>query len=123
MHNYASVWQRVQDTLTDGLSDWRQREFLKNIGYDVAKPDRHINRALGSFGWVSFRNWPDRSGTKAPTATEKELIAVMQEVARCAELVSQSACFVDNVIWVLCARSGLHASNKDLMTIGGKLMG
>ena len=25
MHNYASVWQRVQDTLTDGLSDWRQR--------------------------------------------------------------------------------------------------
>jgi len=25
-------------------------EFLKNIGYDTAKPDRHINRAAGSFG-------------------------------------------------------------------------
>lgn len=25
-------------------------EFLKNVGYDVAKPDRHTNRALGSFG-------------------------------------------------------------------------
>jgi hypothetical protein len=96
-------------------------EFLKNVGYDVAKPDRHMNRALGCFGWVSFRKWPDRSGTKAPEANEDELIAVMQEVARCAQSVSQPACFVDNVIWVLCARSGLHASNKKLMTIGGKL--
>lgn len=96
-------------------------EFLKNVGYDVAKPDRHINRALGSFGWVVFKKWPDRKGTQAPIANEDELIAVMQEVARCAQSVSQSACFVDNVIWVLCARSGLHASNEALMTIGGKL--
>jgi thermostable 8-oxoguanine DNA glycosylase len=96
-------------------------EFLKNVGYDVAKPDRHVNRALGSFGWVSFKRWSDRNGTQAPEANEDELIAVMQEVARCAQSVSQSACFVDNVIWVLCARSCLHASNEELMTIGGKL--
>jgi endonuclease III len=94
-------------------------EFLKNVGYDVAKPDRHINRALGCFGWVSFRKWPDRNGTQAPIAKEDELIAVMQEVARCAQSVSQSACFVDNVIWVLCARSGLYANNEALMKIGG----
>jgi len=94
-------------------------EFLKNVGYDVAKPDRHINRALGCFGWVSFKKWPERNGTQAPIPKEDELIAVMQEVAKCAQSVSQSACFVDNVIWVLCARSGLHASNEALTTIGG----
>ena len=96
-------------------------EFLKNVGYDVAKPDRHVNRALGCFGWVSFKKWSDRNGTQAPEAKEEELIAVMREVARCAQSVSQSACFVDNVIWVLCARSCLYASNEELMTIGGKL--
>lgn len=41
-------------------------EFLKNLGYDVAKPDRHICRAVGEFGWVEFKSWPDRSGNKAP---------------------------------------------------------
>lgn len=96
-------------------------EFLKNLGFDVAKPDRHVNRALGCFGWVRFKRWPDRNGTQAPEATEDELIAVMQEVARCAHSVSQSACFVDNALWVLCARSGLHASNEELTTIGGNV--
>jgi thermostable 8-oxoguanine DNA glycosylase len=48
-------------------------EFLKNIGYDVAKPDRHICRAVGVFGWVKFGNWPDSSGRKSPWPSEKEM--------------------------------------------------
>jgi hypothetical protein len=46
-----------------GLGVALAAEFLKNIGYDVCKPDRHINRAAGSFGLVQFTQWPDRQGT------------------------------------------------------------
>jgi 3-methyladenine DNA glycosylase Tag len=54
-------------------------EFLKNIGYDVSKPDRHINRAVGSFGWVAFHKWPDRKRRNSPSSPNKaELMAVMR---------------------------------------------
>jgi 3-methyladenine DNA glycosylase Tag len=48
-------------------------EFLKNIGYDVSKPDRHINRAVGSFGWVEFRKWSNREDRKPPVAREDRI--------------------------------------------------
>ena len=49
-------------------------EALKNLGFDVAKPDRHILRAMGSFGLVHFNRWSDRSKNKPPTIpTRSEL--------------------------------------------------
>jgi predicted RNase H-like HicB family nuclease/endonuclease III len=89
-------------------------EFLKNIGYDVAKPDRHVNRAVGSFGWVQFHTWPDRSGTTAPQASEPEMKAVMRRVAEFAGHLGERVTYVDNAVWLLCAKSGLHLSNEEL---------
>lgn len=31
-------------------------EAMKNLGFDVAKPDRHILRAAGLFGLVGFKH-------------------------------------------------------------------
>jgi hypothetical protein len=97
-------------------------EFLKNIGYDVSKPDRHINRAAGSFRWVEFRKWPNREGTKAPTAREVEMIAVMGEMATFSSANSLSVCYADNAVWLLCAKSGLYLDNEALSSLGDELL-
>jgi len=93
-------------------------EAMKNIGYDVAKPDRHINRAMGCFKLAQFSNWRDYSDRKPPMATEKELITVMKVAARFAEAVSVRVSFLDNAIWLLCAKSGLYFSNNSLRELG-----
>jgi hypothetical protein len=94
-------------------------EFLKNIGFDVAKPDRHMNRATGCFGWVQFHNWADRSGTKQPTASESEMLQVMRAMAAFASGLGHPVCFVDNTVWLLCAKSGLHLGNRALCFLAG----
>ena len=90
-------------------------EMMKNIGYDVAKPDRHLNRALGCFGMVIFSKWKDRSSSKAPQATENEMIQTMREMKLFAKSVNEKAALLDNAIWMLCANSGLCMSNSELM--------
>ena len=54
-------------------------EALKNLGFDVAKPDRHMMRAMGSFGLVRFNRWKPTDGRwgspKSPSA--KKLLEVM----------------------------------------------
>jgi thermostable 8-oxoguanine DNA glycosylase len=89
-------------------------EALKNIGFDVAKPDRHINRAVGSFKFVSFSKWPDRSERKPPQCSEKDLIEVMRAMDRFATSVGVRVSFLDNAIWLLCCKSGLYLSNQQL---------
>src|SRR5439155_14304541 len=90
-------------------------EALKNIGYDVAKPDRHINRAVGCFGMVEFRRWHDRSGWETPPQpTVAELMRVMRAMEELSREVRQSVTFVDNAVWLLCARSGLHMSKRPI---------
>jgi hypothetical protein len=93
-------------------------EAMKNIGYDVAKPDRHINRATGSLRLVWFSSWPDCSGYKPPTATQPELITVMNVIANFARTVGERISFLDNAIWLLCAQSGLHLTNDSLRELG-----
>jgi 3-methyladenine DNA glycosylase Tag len=92
-------------------------EFLKNVGYDVCKPDRHINRAVGSFGWVQFRRWPDRSARKPPEATAREMQGVMQSMTEVAGRLGLLATYVDNAVWLLCAKSGLSLSNEELASL------
>ncbi len=89
-------------------------EALRNIGFDLVKPDRHILRAAGSFGLVEFIRWEDRGATKPPNARPSELLETMSNMEKFAESVGECACLVDNAIWLLCARSGSHLSNEDL---------
>ena len=93
-------------------------EALKNLGFDVAKPDRHILRAMGSFGLVRFNRWSDRSKNKPPTTlTKSELYETMASVEEVAMNAGKHVGFVDNAIWLLCARSGLDLSNRELSEI------
>ncbi len=102
-----------------GLGVALAAEFLKNVGYDVSKPDLHINRAVGSFGLVQFARWPDQRGFKAPQAKESELRTVMQVMETWALKLGFRVTFLDNAVWLLCAalKSGLHLSNSDLAAL------
>ena len=90
-------------------------EALKNLGFDVAKPDRHITRAVAAFGLVSFRNWSDRTGRSPPAISSRaSYLAVMAAVEDLATAAGMPVVMVDNAIWLLCARSGLHLTNPEL---------
>ena len=97
-------------------------EALKYLGYDVAKPDRHVVRAIGSFGLVRFDRWPDArdagNGRQPPVSTSRErLLAVMAAVEEIANAANKSVALVDNAIWLLCAKSALHLTNRELAAI------
>lgn len=92
-------------------------ESLRNMGFDICKPDRHICRAVGSFDLVRFRNWPNRDGTKAPVTSTPEMLETMTVVEVLARLVGVRTTFLDTAIWLVCARMGLHLSNAQLMSI------
>jgi len=89
-------------------------EAMRNLGFDVCKPDRHVCRALGSFGLVQFRKWPDHTGTKPPEASPREMLETMRVVENFAGLVSERPTLLDNAIWLLCARMGLNMTNAEL---------
>lgn len=89
-------------------------ECVRNLGFDVCKPDRHLCRAVGAFGMVRFQFWPDQTKTKAPRPTPDEMAQAMSQIERFALLVGERPTFVDNAIWLLCAKSGVHLSNSDL---------
>ena len=93
-------------------------EAFKNIGFDVAKPDRHINRAVGIFGLCNFKNWKNpKKDYSTPEANDEEKIKVMMILEKMASAVNERVVFVDNVIWLLCAESGLHYTNEQLAQI------
>ena len=93
-------------------------EALKNLGFDVAKPDRHIMRAVGSFGLVHFGSWTNsgewRNGRATPVPTAKRQRLAMAAVQDIAEAADERVVLVDNAIWLLCARSELHLTNPQL---------
>jgi hypothetical protein len=93
-------------------------EALRNMGFDVCKPDRHVCRALGSFGLVKFRTWPDRDGTKPPQASAGEMLNTMTAVEALARSTATRPTLIDNAIWLMCARMGLYLSNTDLAAFG-----
>lgn len=95
-------------------------EALRNMGFDLAKPDRHILRAAGSFGLIHFAKWPDKSANKAPQASKVELLSTMIALENFAMSQSQHTSYVDNAIWLLCAKSGLGFSNADLRQLAGQ---
>lgn len=66
-------------------------EYLKNVGYDIAKPDRHIRRILGS---------------KILGCSKCEEVPVYEAfdiVAEIAQEMNKSVAEVDYIIWSYCA--------------------
>ncbi|MCI8332314.1 MAG: hypothetical protein HFE78_05775 [Clostridiales bacterium] len=66
-------------------------EYLKNVGYEIAKPDRHICRILGS-------EYLALSGKKS--VPPYEAIDIIAEMAR---TLNKSAAEVDYILWSYCA--------------------
>lgn len=92
-------------------------QVLKNLGFDVAKPDRHILRAVGSFGLVHFDCWPDRNKKNPPDPRNSESLKAMTAVEDIAVSAGEYVGFVDSAIWLLCSRSGLSLTNDELVKI------
>ncbi len=96
-------------------------EALKNLGFDVAKPDRHITRAVAAFGLVPFCNWSGRSGRTSPALSSRaSYLAVMAAVEDLATAADMPVVMVDNAIWLLCAKSGLHLTNPELAELASE---
>ena len=99
-----------------GLGPALAAEAMKNIGFDVAKPDRHVNRAVASFEWMTFRKWEPnkpREEFGAPIPTPTECLCAMTLVESIATQADQRVAFVDNAIWLLGADGGLHVTNRE----------
>lgn len=92
-------------------------EALRNLGYDIAKPDRHVLRAVGQWDFVEFRCWPDRSGTNAPQPSKDELLLAMGAVSDFAKAINKTTTFTDSVIWTACAKGGAWLTNKELKAL------
>lgn len=92
-------------------------EALKNLGFDVAKPDIHVRRAVAAFGLVEFG--PGGSKFESPAPTEGRLRQTMAKVEDIAKAAGERVALVDNAIWMLGARSGLHLTNQQLAELAG----
>ena len=66
-------------------------EYLRNVGYDIAKPDRHVRRILGS----------KRLGlSEKEDAGEYEALKIVEELAKQA---GKSVAETDYILWSYCA--------------------
>ena len=66
-------------------------EYLRNVGYDIPKPDRHIRRILGCEN-LSF----SRSKIVPPFQT-------FEIISKLAKLLNKSVAEVDYILWSYCA--------------------
>lgn len=73
------------------LADAGIPEYLRNVGYDIAKPDTHVRRILGS----------DRLGcSEREPADALEAMEIVKQIAL---LCDRSAAEVDYILWSYCA--------------------
>ena len=95
-------------------------EALRNIGYNLSKPDRHILRAVGSLQLVNFDSWEneERIGRNSPPASISNLREAMKAVDELAKENKEETTFVDSVIWTACAKGGAWLTNEELTEIG-----
>ena len=92
-------------------------EALKNLGFDVAKPDSHLLRAVAAFGLVDFQ--PGGCKFEPPNATKPRQLKAMTRVEEIAKAAGKPVAYVDNAIWMLGAQSGLHLTNLQLAELAG----
>ena len=93
-------------------------ETLKNLGFDVAKPDVHVCRAMSAFRLVAFKQ--GKNG-KLRCANKHKQLETMEKVEEIAMAAGKPVAFVDNAIWMLGAKkpSGLHLTNQQLAELAG----
>lgn len=84
-------------------------EVLRNIGYDLAKPDTHILRAVRQWDLVSFRS--------ASQPKAEELRQAMEAIDRFAAAIRVRCTYADSVIWTACSVGGPHLSDAELKQI------
>lgn len=94
-------------------------EALKNLGFDVAKPDRHVRRAVAAFGLADFQAADARY--KPPPETVGNQWQTMKLVEDIAHASGELVAFLDNAIWMLGAEEplGLHLENRQLAELAG----
>ena len=75
----------------DEMAEALIAEYLKNVGYDIAKPDRHIRRILGSkiLGCSEYEEVP-----------VNEAFDIVAEIAR---EMNKPVAEVDYILWSYCA--------------------
>lgn len=91
-------------------------EALKNLGFDVAKPDRHVCRAIRAFGLVDFR--PEKNGRYQYGDQSKQL-EIMTRVEEIAREAGEPVAFVDNAIWMLVAQGERLLADWALAELAG----
>ena len=79
-------------------------------------------RAMGSFGLVRFNRWKQAPGGRGSpeSPSGKELFEVMTVAERVAEAAKRPVVFVDNAIWLLCAKGELYLTNSELAEIANE---
>lgn len=92
-------------------------EALRNIGFDLCKPDRHVLRAMGSWKLVDFANWPEESEFTAPKASPAELHRTMCAVREFAQANAVGPSYATSAIWAAGAVSGARLTNAELSSI------
>ena len=75
-------------------------EYLRNVGHDIAKPDRHITQILG-------RDWLGCSDRQPVPPFE-----AMDIVAKIAAVLNRPVAETDYILWSFCAK-GYGEGNKD----------
>ncbi len=73
------------------LSEALTAEYLRNVGYDLAKPDRHVRRILGN---------------SILACSEQEIVPVfeaMEIVRQIADILNRHVAEVDYILWSYCA--------------------
>ncbi len=73
------------------LSEALTAEYLRNVGYDLAKPDRHVRRILGN---------------SILACSELEIVPVfeaMEIVREIADILNRHVAEVDYILWSYCA--------------------
>lgn len=95
----ASSFQTLIETLSQSdsenkmkqLSEALTAEYLRNVGYDLAKPDRHVRRILGN---------------SILACSELEIVPVfeaMEIVRMIADILNRHVAEVDYILWSYCA--------------------
>ena len=95
-----SSYQTLIETLSQSdsenkmkqLSEALTAEYLRNVGYDLAKPDRHVRRILGN---------------SILACSEQEIVPVfeaMEIVREIAGILNRHVAEVDYILWSYCAK-------------------
>lgn len=110
-------WELVTK-LSDSKSNYKLKEmgmalvceYLKNIGIDVAKPDRHVCRIINYIGWSTIN--PEIKGPKKDYSEteQKEAFYICNKIA---EQYNITNIEVDAVLWTYCANGYFGVCTKE----------